>query len=774
MAHDAFVAAAVVLESGSGIRRCLRLAAPAARSISVEQNKYFAFISYSHRDSAWADWLHKSIESYRPPKKLVGTASRRGVVPKRLTPVFRDRDELPSATDLGALINAALQESACQIIICSPQSAQSRWVNEEILAFKRLGREDSIFCLIIGGEPNATDMPGREQEECFPQALRFRLGADGNLSEVRTEPIAADARPGKDGRNNAKLKLIAGVLGVGFDLLRRREQQRRNRRLAIVAGGAMAGMVLTSGLAAYALVQRAAAQRQTVRAEAEAETAKQTTNFLVDLFKISDPSEARGNTVTAREMLDKGAARIDRELAQQPAIQATLMDTLGTVYMGLGLYGQARPLLDGAVTKRRHFAADPGVLSTSLSHLGEVQFLQANYAVSEQNYRQAIAYQSAQPDTPANRAALARSVHGLGEVLEHQGRYTDAEQSFRKALELQRQVLGPVHEDVARTLQDLAKVIYENGDLKAAIPVMRQALAMQRQLNGAQPGPGLADAIQNLGMMLFYDADYDAADKLFLETLAMKRRVLGEHHPEVAISLGYLARIQQNKGNLAGAEAMFREELAIQRQAVGDKHPEVANILNDIAFVEYDRGRKQAALATEREAYGILRELFPGDHPDVARFENRIGFWLTQDRQYAEADRELQEALAMRRRLLGDQHPDVAASLAHVAILKVARGQYAAALASARSAVDIYTTALSATHWKTAIGESAAGAALSGLGRYAEAERLLDHSVAILSKDPDVPAAYRELAQRYLAQLHERQSRAQRTQEPTPAMARMQ
>jgi tetratricopeptide (TPR) repeat protein len=740
----------------------------------LEQSKYFAFISYSHRDSAWADWLHKSIESYRPPKKLVGTASSRGVVPKRLTPVFRDRDELPSATDLGALINAALRKSDCQIIICSPQAAQSRWVNEEILAFKRLGREDSIFSLIIGGEPNATDMPGREHEECFPPALRFRLGADGNLSEARTEPIAADARPGKDGRNNAKLKLIAGVLGVGFDLLRRREQQRRNRRLAIVAGSAMAGMVLTSGLAAYALVQRAAAQRQTLRAEAEAETAKQTTNFLVDLFKISDPSEARGNTVTAREMLDKGAARIDRDLAQQPAIQATLMDTLGTVYMGLGLYGQARPLLDRAVAKRRQFAPDPRVLSASLSHLGEVQFLEADYPISEQNYREAIAHLSAQPDTPANRAALAKSVHGLGEVLEHQGRYADAEQSFRRALELQRQVLGPVHEDVARTLQDLAKVIYENGDLKAAIPVMRQALAMQRQLNGNLPGPGLADAIQNLGMMLFYDGDYDAADKLFVETLAMKRRVLGEHHPEVAISLGYLARIQQNKGKLAGAEAMFREELAIQRQAVGAKHPEVANILNDIAFVEYDRGRRQAALATEREAYGILRELFPGDHPDVARFENRIGFWLTQDRQYAEADRELQEALAMRRRLLGDKHPDVAASLAHVAILKVARGQYAAALAAARTAVDIYTTALSATHWKTAIGESAAGAALSGLGRYAEAERLLQHSVAILSKDPDVPAAYLQLAQHYLAQLHERQGRARGTREKTPAMARMQ
>src|SRR4029077_13918720 len=98
---------------------------------------------------------HKSLESYRPPKHLRGAGTGRNPAPKRLTPIFRDREELASATDLGAVINEALRGSACQIVICSPQAAKSRWVNEEILAFKRLGREDRIFCLIVGGEPNA-------------------------------------------------------------------------------------------------------------------------------------------------------------------------------------------------------------------------------------------------------------------------------------------------------------------------------------------------------------------------------------------------------------------------------------------------------------------------------------------------------------------------------------------------------------------------------------------------------------------------------------------
>ncbi len=107
--------------------------------------KYKAFISYSHEDSKWADWLHRCLETYRVPKHLVGKITDRDPVPKRLAPIFRDRAELPTATDLGELINEALEQSSCQIVICSPAAARSRWVNEEILAFKRQGREIRIL-----------------------------------------------------------------------------------------------------------------------------------------------------------------------------------------------------------------------------------------------------------------------------------------------------------------------------------------------------------------------------------------------------------------------------------------------------------------------------------------------------------------------------------------------------------------------------------------------------------------------------------------------------
>jgi tetratricopeptide (TPR) repeat protein len=724
----------------------------------VDQPKYRAFISYSHRDAYWGAWLHRALEAYRPPKLLIGTVTARGAVPKRLTPVFRDRDELASDTDLSAVVNQALEQSACQVVICSPEAAKSRWVNKEILAFKRLGREDRIFCFIVAGEPNATDVPQRADQECFPPALRFKLGADGELSTVRTEPIAADARPDKDGKRNAKLKLISGLLGVGFDTLKRREQQRRNRRLFAFSCSAMAGMVLTSGMAAYALIQRAAAQRQTARAETEARTAKETTRFLVDLFKVSDPSEARGNTVTAREMLDKGAARVDRELAKEPAIQATLMDTLGTVYTGLGLYAQARPLLDRAIaTRRRLPGVDPLELSDALSHQGDLLALQAEFDAGEKAYREAIRIASARPHDRQSQMDLASSLAGLGTLLDLDGRYADAEQTLRDALKLQQALYGDNDPGVARTMKDLARTMTRGGNPGAAIPLMQRALAVQRELRGNEPHPDLAEVLNDMGYVFNENGDLDNAEKFYRESLAMYRRLLGDKHPYVATELENVAFTLQGKGDLAGAEALLRQSLEIHRDLQGEGHPEAGRALFNLASVQYDRGETQEALANMRQALAIYRKAYPPDHPEIAIVLNVMGFGLTMGGDYGQADRYLQEGLAMRRRLFNAKSPEIASSLMMLAVLRVAQGEYPEALELAQSARGIFTAALSADHWRTAIAESIEGAALTGLGRYAEAEARLTHGCGVLSQINGAELVYRSLAQQYLATLHRRE-----------------
>ncbi|HEY0386686.1 MAG TPA: toll/interleukin-1 receptor domain-containing protein, partial [Pyrinomonadaceae bacterium] len=206
--------------------------------------KYWAFISYSHSDEEWAQWLHKSLETYRVPKKLVGRPMPLGVVPRRVFPVFRDRDELPGASDLGGNIKQALAQSRYIIVICSPKAAISKWVNEEIKGFKSLGREDRVLCLIVDGEPNAK--PDSGQLECFPPAVRFRVGSDGALTSTPTEPIAADARKGKDGKTNSRLKLLSGILSVGYDELRQREKQRQFYHKLRIAAGIVAFILLAT------------------------------------------------------------------------------------------------------------------------------------------------------------------------------------------------------------------------------------------------------------------------------------------------------------------------------------------------------------------------------------------------------------------------------------------------------------------------------------------------------------------------------------------------
>jgi len=204
--------------------------------------KYKAYISYSHRDSSWASWLHRAVESYRVPRKLVGTRAGAGKVPSRIRPVFRDRDDLSSASDLGVTVKQALVDSENMIVVCSPEAAASHWVNEEIRQFASLGREKQIFCIIVDGEPAGIDTAST----CFPAALT-EIGL--------LEPLAADVRKWADGRRLSKLKIISGLLGLPLDQLRRRDLQKRQRvwtltTVALVAVAAIAVTAITARISA--------------------------------------------------------------------------------------------------------------------------------------------------------------------------------------------------------------------------------------------------------------------------------------------------------------------------------------------------------------------------------------------------------------------------------------------------------------------------------------------------------------------------------------------
>lgn len=219
--------------------------------------QYKAFISYSHQDRDWSAWLQRALESYRVPKRLVGSQGEFGAVTARLAPVFRDREDLSSASDLTSKVKESLEFSESLIVICSPAAARSPWVNEEIRYFRSLGREDRILALIVDGDPQPND----PAQQCFPSALT--INADGSPCE----PLAADARKWADGKLLAKLKIVAGVLGIRLDELRRRNMQRRRRNWTIAAVATMAMLVLTGTLVFTTLTSQKAARLQRTNTE---------------------------------------------------------------------------------------------------------------------------------------------------------------------------------------------------------------------------------------------------------------------------------------------------------------------------------------------------------------------------------------------------------------------------------------------------------------------------------------------------------------------------
>ena len=223
----------------------------------------------------WGKWLHGALESYRIDKDLVGRQTRAGAVPKALRPIFRDREDFSAGHSLTEQTSSALLSSQFLVVICSPNAARSQYVNEEIRRFKALGRVDTVLPIIVDGEP------GDPERECFPPALRYKVGPDGALTDEREEPIAADARPQGDGKDIAKLKLVAGLLGVGLDEIVRRAERARRQRLRNWIGALALLTVTFAGLAVWAEINRQEADRQRQNAVTSLNAATRTSNELI-------------------------------------------------------------------------------------------------------------------------------------------------------------------------------------------------------------------------------------------------------------------------------------------------------------------------------------------------------------------------------------------------------------------------------------------------------------------------------------------------------------
>lgn len=214
--------------------------------------RYWAFISYSHRDAAFGRLLHRQLESYYLPRRLVGRSTAQGIVPRRLVPIFRDREEFPASSDLSAEVRAALSQSHSLVVVCSPSAAASKWVSREVELFHELHPDRPVFAALHDGDPALS----------FPEAM---LGTTPNGERI--EPLAADFRPHCDGTHLGLLKLVAGITGVGLDELVQRDAQRYRQRVTAITAAALATVLVMGALTVAALEARKEAERQ--RGEAE-------------------------------------------------------------------------------------------------------------------------------------------------------------------------------------------------------------------------------------------------------------------------------------------------------------------------------------------------------------------------------------------------------------------------------------------------------------------------------------------------------------------------
>ncbi|MFM5895362.1 MAG: TIR domain-containing protein [Novosphingobium sp.] len=403
--------------------------------------RYKAFVSYSWADAEWGKWLLHSIETYRTPAALVGKDGAHGPVPARLHPLFKDREEEAAGASIGQAVETALAGSEFLIVICSPRSAQSQWVNREVAWFKTHRDPNNILALIVDGEPGGGD------NECFPKALTHQVSADMTVTNIAVDaPLAADARISGDGKRKAKLKLAAAMLGVGLDELVNRDERRRTIRTRLVVGASLSLALVMSGMAWFAIQARNEAQVQRGQAEGLVE-------FMIgDLRKNLQPK-------VQIEVLGSIADRAKAFYAVQGKYK---MDE-----EALGRRARVLKLLADLEADRGHSDQSLALFKQSVAASGELL--------------------KRDPDNPDRILEQGFALQGLGTFLFQRGDLVAAEGYMQQAVDLTRHLVEDVGQkdewlaEHASALSNLGVVQLQQNHLEQAQDNLNKSIAIKRR-----------------------------------------------------------------------------------------------------------------------------------------------------------------------------------------------------------------------------------------------------------------------------------------------------
>ncbi|MHC4416621.1 MAG: tetratricopeptide repeat protein [Planctomycetota bacterium] len=417
--------------------------------------------------------------------------------------------------------------------------------------------------------------------------------------------------------------------------LTRLRRAARRHRLAVSFAVTVFVLVVAFGAGAAYLAAQNAEQRNFAvdahrDAKEEAAKAQAISEFLQAMLASADPMQANDRDITVRQVLGAASDRLEGELAEQPAVEASIRHVIGVTYHSLGHYDEAEPHLHRALQLRRalHGGDNPGV---------------------------------------------AAAANELGHLMTSLGRYGAAEALLREALRMYRAVHDGEHADVATALNNLSKVVFMKGEHSASEPLWREALAIRQRLLGEEH-PLTSSSLANLAGCLHAQGKYDAAEPLYRRTLAVDRALLGDDHVDVGATLHNLAALLRDRGDYAEAEAMCLESLEIKRAALGDDHPNVGFTLNILGTVLFRVGDLAESERGFRMALAVYEKSMEREHPRVATALTGLGRALAAQGGYEEAGAVLREALAIRTKLFGEQHPATAESREALAELHRLRG----------------------------------------------------------------------------------------------------
>ena len=483
---------------------------------------------------------------------------------------------------------------------------------------------------------------------------------------------------------------------------------RRNRW---AVGAAAAVLVSSSALVAF-YTARLADERDAARTEAA--KAREVADFLQGLFEVSDPDESRGQTVTARELLEAGAREVETGLEGQPEVQATMLRVIGEVYSALGLARDAEPLLQQA------------------------------YDVNVRLYGQQ------HEETAFSQLSLASVKQDLGEI-------EAAGPHFRQAVETLELVLPPQDPLVSEAVEQLAFWLETNGDYEGAEAEYRAALAALRSA-GHEDDPAVASLLSSLGNLLRNSGEREAAETILREALALQTELYGERHTDVASTMRQLASLLRDEDRFVEADTLYQRVLAIRRELMGPVHPEIAVALNSYAIMLSRMGESDRALATYEEFAAMLDQIHDGPHPDVAAAQHNLAMELTSAGRIDEALDGFRRSLEIQEEVYRPGHPNRAFPLVGMASALRAADRLDEAEDALRRALAIRREALPVGHRHIGEALSDLGAVLMDQGRHPEAEPFLVEAYDMLLEGEGPEAGRTRTAKERLDRLRQERS----------------